>query len=173
MMPQSRILHSSTDTKTACARAQGCFDWSNYTIRQLAGQMITRLDQTMESGDNMFIFSELTYDRVGGYLGHGDPFTLYRSIYGSYRGVPRGLDVLAVFWLYAGGAHPERRRRHRVRRLCRKVLCPARRVRSRRAGPRFIPSMAARLACVAVRRARERTSLHAERSLGTQMVEHC
>ena len=51
----------------------------------------------MESDDNMFIFSELTYDRVGGYLGHGDPFTLYRSIYGSYRGVPCGLDVLAVF----------------------------------------------------------------------------
>lgn len=97
MMPQSRILHSSTDTKTACARAQVCFDWSNYTIRWLAGQMIPRLDQTMESGDNMFIFSELTYDRVGGYLGHGDLFTLYRFIYGSYRGVPCGLDVLAVF----------------------------------------------------------------------------
>ena len=48
----------------------------------------------MESGDNMFIFSELTYDRVGGYLGHGDPFTLYRSLYGSYRGVPSALDGL-------------------------------------------------------------------------------
>jgi hypothetical protein len=30
----------------------------------------------IESDDNMFIFSELTYDRVGGYLGNGDPFTL-------------------------------------------------------------------------------------------------
>jgi hypothetical protein len=30
----------------------------------------------MESDDNMFIFSKLTYDRVGGYLGHGDPFLI-------------------------------------------------------------------------------------------------
>ncbi len=44
------------------------------------------------------IFSELVWDRLGNYLGHGSPFTLYPSLYaGSYRGVPRGLDVLAVF----------------------------------------------------------------------------
>ncbi len=43
------------------------------------------------------ILSELTYDRVGAYRGKGKPFTLYESLYGAYRGVPRGLDVLAVF----------------------------------------------------------------------------
>jgi len=44
------------------------------------------------------ILSELVWDRVGGYLGQRQPFTLYTSMYdGSYRGVPRGLDVLAAF----------------------------------------------------------------------------
>jgi hypothetical protein len=44
------------------------------------------------------VFSELVWDRVGNYVGDGDPFTLYRSRYdGPYRGVPRGLDVLAAF----------------------------------------------------------------------------
>jgi hypothetical protein len=44
------------------------------------------------------IFSDLVWDRVGKYLGHGHPFTLYVSRYdGPYRAVPRGLDVLAVF----------------------------------------------------------------------------
>jgi len=44
------------------------------------------------------ILSELVWDRVGRYLGEGQPFTLYVSLYdGPYRGVPRGLDVLAAF----------------------------------------------------------------------------
>jgi hypothetical protein len=44
------------------------------------------------------VFSELVWDRVGRYLGEGNPFTLYVSRYaGPYRGVPRGLDVLAAF----------------------------------------------------------------------------
>ena len=44
------------------------------------------------------ILGELTWDRVGRYLGEGHPFTLYVSLYeGPYRGVPRGLDVLAAF----------------------------------------------------------------------------
>lgn len=45
------------------------------------------------------IFSELVWDRVGDYLGEGNPFTLFVSLYSgiSYRGVPRGLDVLAAF----------------------------------------------------------------------------
>jgi hypothetical protein len=35
---------------------------------------------------------------VGNYTGDGQPFTLFRSPYdGSYRAVPRGLDVLAAF----------------------------------------------------------------------------
>ena len=44
------------------------------------------------------ILSELVWDRVGGYMGQGQPFTLFVSLYeGPYRGVPRGLDVLAAF----------------------------------------------------------------------------
>ena len=44
------------------------------------------------------IFSELVWDRVGNFVGEGNPFTLYVSRYaGPYRGVPRGLDVLAAF----------------------------------------------------------------------------
>lgn len=43
------------------------------------------------------ILSDLVWDRVGGYLGKGQPFTLYVSLYDAYRGVPRGLDVLAAF----------------------------------------------------------------------------
>jgi hypothetical protein len=44
------------------------------------------------------ILSELVWDRVGSYQGQGQPFTLFRSMYdGPYRGVPRGLDVLAAF----------------------------------------------------------------------------
>jgi hypothetical protein len=44
------------------------------------------------------IFSELVWDRVGSYLGQGNPFTLYVSRNdGPYRAVPRGLDVLAAF----------------------------------------------------------------------------
>jgi hypothetical protein len=44
------------------------------------------------------ILSELVWDRVGGYRGQRQPFTLYTSLYdGPYRGVPRGLDVLAAF----------------------------------------------------------------------------
>ncbi|MFZ5919358.1 MAG: DUF3160 domain-containing protein [Chloroflexota bacterium] len=44
------------------------------------------------------ILSELVWDRVGRYLGRGEPFTLYVSMYdGPYRGAPRGLDVLAAF----------------------------------------------------------------------------
>ncbi len=44
------------------------------------------------------ILSELVWDRVGRYMGAGEPFTLFVSVYdGPYRGVPRGLDVLAAF----------------------------------------------------------------------------
>ncbi len=44
------------------------------------------------------VFSELVWDRVGKYLGQGNPFTLFVSLYdGPYRGVPRGLDALAAF----------------------------------------------------------------------------
>ena len=44
------------------------------------------------------ILSELVWGRVGSYLGDGQPFTLFVSMYeGRYRGVPRGLDVLAAF----------------------------------------------------------------------------
>ena len=43
------------------------------------------------------ILSELVWDRVGSYRGKGHPFTLFVSMYDSYRGVPRGLDVLAAF----------------------------------------------------------------------------
>jgi hypothetical protein len=44
------------------------------------------------------ILSELVWDRVGNYRGKGQPFTLFVSMYdGPYRGVPRGLDVLAAF----------------------------------------------------------------------------
>jgi hypothetical protein len=44
------------------------------------------------------ILSELVWDRVGNYQGQGQPFTLFKSMYdGPYRGIPRGLDVLAAF----------------------------------------------------------------------------
>jgi hypothetical protein len=44
------------------------------------------------------ILSELVWDRVGTYQGQGRPFTLFISRDdGPYRGVPRGLDVLAAF----------------------------------------------------------------------------
>ncbi len=44
------------------------------------------------------VFSELVWDRIGNYLGQGNPFTLFVSLYdGPYRAVPRGLDVLAAF----------------------------------------------------------------------------
>jgi hypothetical protein len=44
------------------------------------------------------ILSELVWDRVGTYRGKGQPFTLFISRDdGPYRGIPRGLDVLAAF----------------------------------------------------------------------------
>jgi hypothetical protein len=44
------------------------------------------------------ILSELVWDRVGSYQGERQPFTLSVSLYEApYRGIPRGLDVLAAF----------------------------------------------------------------------------
>ena len=44
-----------------------------------------------------YIFQQLVYDRVGAYLGTGEPFTSVPGPAGLIRGFPRGLDVAAVF----------------------------------------------------------------------------
>jgi hypothetical protein len=44
-----------------------------------------------------YLFQQLVYDAVGRYQGNGQPFTLSSSQAGPIRGVPRGLDIAAVF----------------------------------------------------------------------------
>jgi hypothetical protein len=43
-----------------------------------------------------YMFQQLVYDQVKGYLGSGEPFTMSPSGVGPIRGFPRGLDVPAV-----------------------------------------------------------------------------
>ncbi|NOZ06275.1 MAG: DUF3160 domain-containing protein [Chloroflexi bacterium] len=43
-----------------------------------------------------YVFQQLVYNRVGQYEGKGHPFTLSTSDAGPIRGLPRGLDLLAV-----------------------------------------------------------------------------
>jgi len=43
-----------------------------------------------------YVFQQLVYNQVGGYLGTGEPFTMSPSSVGPIRGFPRGLDVPAV-----------------------------------------------------------------------------
>ncbi len=43
-----------------------------------------------------YIFQQLVYDKVKGYRGSGEPFTMSPSQAGPIRGFPRGLDVPAV-----------------------------------------------------------------------------
>ncbi len=43
-----------------------------------------------------YVFQQLVYNRVGRYEGNGQPFTLSTSEAGPVRGLPRGLDLLAV-----------------------------------------------------------------------------
>jgi hypothetical protein len=43
-----------------------------------------------------YIFQQLVYNRVGKFEGTGQPFTLSESDAGPVRGLPRGLDILAV-----------------------------------------------------------------------------
>jgi hypothetical protein len=43
-----------------------------------------------------YVFQQLVYDKVKGYQGTGEPFTLSPSQAGPIRGFPRGLDVPAV-----------------------------------------------------------------------------
>jgi len=44
-----------------------------------------------------YLFQQLVYDAVGPYQGSGQPFTLSPSDAGPIRGMPRGLDIAAVF----------------------------------------------------------------------------
>ena len=44
-----------------------------------------------------YIFQQLVYDRVGAYLGTGEPFTSVESPVGLIRGFPRALDVATAF----------------------------------------------------------------------------
>ena len=44
-----------------------------------------------------YIFQQLVYDRVGIFLGTGQPFTSAPAPFGLIRGFPRGLDVASVF----------------------------------------------------------------------------
>ncbi len=51
------------------------------------------------------LFQALVYNSVGLYQGDGEPFTLSQSEVGPIRGLPRGLDVAAVFGSAAGVDH--------------------------------------------------------------------
>jgi hypothetical protein len=74
----------------------------------IVSQYVEDRDQTLEETRafrfmgqrfvyDSYLFQQLVYNKVGPYQGSGQPFTASPSAAGPIRGVPRGLDVAAVF----------------------------------------------------------------------------